>query len=894
MADFIDPIPQVPRINPNAHLILSEADEVCSWVGGEAFVLEGIQPSIIRKLLALIDGVRPLERIYAELADSGDRNYLNEIVLALSKLDIIEEVVTEAAPQNHRWDLPIVSQQVGQKAIALLGNHQLLNTLAKTFAAAGFDNRRAFYLKNFASCQTPEFRALQQERILVNGTLKYLSSLAPTVYQDSLDSVSISGLSQLFKEFDFVVCALEGVPFKALLDVNKSALASGTPCLFVTASQETALIGPTVIRGATACFGCRVITLEGLPSVFADIWPQLSTPIVAKADSGILSSVAQACIEEAISLLGPTLTPIRATNVLKITEEGDAYGGLCLRTIKRLLPSSECHECTPRLDEPLGVIERSAIAAAAEEIGRIWPNSPKAAIPPASDAYQTVGILGGGTAGYLAALAFRAFRPDIKVTLLESSAIPVIGVGEATTPELVKFLHSPRFLGLDIVDFYERVRPTWKLGIKFQWGLPDDYEFTFPFQRGRLLESLLYDSTLNNQSLGAMLMSADRAPIFDRGDGTPLSLLHQIRWAYHLDNRRFVRYLREEAIAAGIEHIDVKISDAQISADGETITHLITEDGRQLTYDLYIDCSGFRSLLLEQKLGSKFVSYQDTLSTDRAIAATVPHNGTVKPYTLAETMNNGWCWNIPFEDADHRGYVFSSAFCSDDQALEEMRAKNPGMGDPWVVKFRSGRHEDFWKGNVVAIGNSYAFVEPLESTAIHTIVLELELLLTNFPASKRDEGIKSVLNRKMSDRWDALRWFLGIHYKFNHRLSTPFWQAANRDTDISGAIERLALFSERAPLSYRNSLFYPLHPPDFFSDDHSYDTLLAGQQVPARFMEPVEDPATWQRQMAILKGLASTAMPQHEALSCLREKRQDLLYDFAKRRDSWLHTWLPA
>ncbi|MEH2460157.1 tryptophan 7-halogenase [Nostoc sp.] len=887
MADFIDNIPQVPRINPNAHLILSETGEVCSWVGSEVFVLEGIQPSIIRELLVLIDGVRPLETIYAELADSSDRNYLNEIILALSKLNIIEEVVTETPPQNHSWDLPIAPAQIHQKAIALLGNHQLLDPLDKTFAAAGFHNRRAFYLKNFESCQTSKFRALQQERILVNGTLAYLSSLAPTAYQDSLDSVSISGLCQLFKEFDFVVCALEGVPFQALLDVNKSALASGTPCLFVTASQETALIGPTVIRGVTACFGCRVITLEGLPSVFQDIWPQLSTPIVAKADSRLLSSVAQACLEEAISLLGPTLTPTRATNVLKITGQGD-------RTVKRLLPSSECHECAPRLDEPLGVIERSAIAAAAEEIGRIWPNSPKAAIRPAADAYQTVGILGGGTAGYLTALAFRAFRPDIKVTLLESSAIPVIGVGEATTPELVKFLHSPRFLGLDIVDFYQRVRPTWKLGIKFQWGLPDDYEFTFPFQRGRLLESLLYESTLNNQSLGAMLMSADRAPIFDRGDGTPLSLLHQIRWAYHLDNRRFVRYLQEEAIAAGIQHIDVQICDAQMSADGETITYLITEDGRKLTYDLYIDCSGFRSLLLEQKLGSKFVSYQDTLSTDQAIAATVPHNGTVKPYTLAETMNNGWCWNIPFEDADHRGYVFSSAFCSVDQALEEMRAKNPGMGDPWVVKFRSGRHEHFWKGNVVAIGNSYAFVEPLESTAIHMIVLELELLLTNLPASKRDEGIKSVLNRKMSDRWDALRWFLGIHYKFNHRLSTPFWQAANRDTDVSGAIERLALFSERAPLSYRNSLFYTLHPPEFFSDDHSYDTLLAGQQVSARFVEPVEDPATWQRQMAILKGLASTAMPQHEALSCLREKRQDLLYDFAKRRDSWLHTWLPA
>ncbi|MBD2451889.1 tryptophan 7-halogenase [Nostoc sp. FACHB-152] len=878
MADFINNIPQVPIINPNAHLLLNPAGEVCSWVGNEVFALEGIQPDTIRELLVLIDGVRSLDSIYAELANKYNRHYLHEIISALTKLGILQEsLTTEATPQNQGLQLPTAPDRIQQKAIAILGNGQLLNTLNQTFTAVGFQNCRTFSLTEFVSCQTPEFIAFQQEQILLNGQR---GNTKPT-----LEAVTVAGLCELLQAFDFVVCALEGLPYQALFDVNKSALTSGKPCLFVTASPETALIGPTVIRGATACFSCRVVTLEAIPPILQEIVPHLSTPIIT-ADSPVLPSIAQACIEEAIAVLAD-LTPNRATSVVKINRKGD-------RIIKRLFPSGECQECTPQLKAPLGVLERSAIASAAEEIGRIWPNPLQASIRPAADSYQTVGILGGGTAGYLTALAFRAFRPDIKVTLLESSAIPVIGVGEATTPELVKFLHSPRFLGLDIVDFYRRVAPTWKLGIKFQWGLPDEYDFTFPFQRGRLLESVLYDSTLNNQSLGAMLMNSDRAPIFDRGDGKPLSLLHLIRWAYHLDNKRFISYLKEEALAAGIEHIDVQICDAQLSNDGENISYLITEDGRKLDYDLYIDCSGFRSFLLEQKLGSKFVSYQDTLFTDQAIAATVPHNGTIKPYTLAETMNNGWCWNIPFEDCDHRGYVFSSAFCSVDQALAEMQAKNPGMGEPWIVKFRSGRHEHFWKGNVVAVGNSYGFVEPLESTAIHMVVLELELLLTNLPASKQDEGIKSTLNRKVSERWDALRWFLGIHYKFNRRLSTPFWQAANKETDISGAAERLALFQERAPLSYSNSLFYTVHPPEFFSDDHSFDTLLMGQQVPTRFVEPVEDAATWKRQKAILQGMASTAMPQHQALQCLREMRPDLLYDFAKRRDSWLHTWLPA
>ncbi|MCF4966993.1 hypothetical protein CV014_07585 [Nostoc sp. CMAA1605] len=884
MAEFVNTIPSVPRINPNAHLLLNPAGEVCSWVDNDVFALEGIQPDTIRELLTLIDGVQTLEAIYAELANKYHRHYLQEILSALTQLHILEESqTTEVTPQNQGWKLPTVPDDIKQKAIAILGNHQLLDTLTHSFTDAGFQNCRALNLTDFASCKTPEFVTFQQERIIFNGSF--------TVPHNNVDAVTVAQLCEILAEFDFIICALEGVPYQALFDVNQSALTTGKPCLFVTASPDTALIGPTVIKGVTACFGCRVVTLEAIPSVLKDILPHLSTPILSPTPPHPYTptpfpSIAQTCIEEAIAVLA-TFTPTRATSVVKINRQGD-------RIVKRLFPSGECQECTPQLDAPLGVLERSAIAAAAEEIGRIWPNPLQANIRPAADSYQTVGILGGGTAGYLTALAFRAFHPDIKVTLLESSAIPVIGVGEATTPELVKFLHSPRFLGLDIVDFYRRVAPTWKLGIKFQWGLPGDYDFTFPFQRGRLLESVLYDATLNNQSLGAMLMSSDRAPIFDRGDGKPLSLLHLVRWAYHLDNRRFIGYLKEEALASGIEHLDVQICDAQLAADGENITHLITDDGRKLAYDLYIDCSGFRSFLLEQKLGSKFVSYQDTLFTDQAIAATVPHNGTIKPYTLAETMNNGWCWNIPFEDADHRGYVFSSAFCSVDQAVTEMRAKNPGMSEPWVVKFRSGRHEHFWRGNVVAIGNSYGFVEPLESTALHMIVLELELLMNNLPASKRDEAIKSTLNRKINERWDALRWFLGIHYKFNHRLSTPFWEAANKDTDISGAAERLALYQERAPLSYRNSLFYTLHPPEFFSDDHSYDTLLVGQQVPTRFVEQVEDAATWKRQMAILQGLAKTAMSQHEALKCLRETRPDLLYDFAQRRDSWLHTWLPA
>jgi tryptophan halogenase len=307
-----------------------------------------------------------------------------------------------------------------------------------------------------------------------------------------------------------------------------------------------------------------------------------------------------------------------------------------------------------------------------------------------------------------------------------------------------------------------------------------------------------------------------------------------------------------------------------------------------------VDCSGFRSFLLEKKLGSPYISYSNSLFTDCAVTANVPHDGTVKPYTLAETMRNGWCWNIPFESDDHRGYVFASAFTSVDEAIDEMRSKNPGMSEPNLIKVRSGRHAHWWKGNVIGMGNSYGFVEPLESTALHMLVLQLEILTTHFPASRRDEAVKTVLNAKIGKRWDALRWFLGIHYKFNRRLDTPFWRAARDGVDISGAQERIALFRERAPLSYRTSAFYTVLPPEFFSDDHSFDTLLIGQQVSARWLQPAEDRATWQRHRALLTAVAQDGLPQAEALRRLREPHANLLQEFATRDDSWLHTWIPA
>jgi tryptophan halogenase len=389
-----------------------------------------------------------------------------------------------------------------------------------------------------------------------------------------------------------------------------------------------------------------------------------------------------------------------------------------------------------------------------------------------------------------------------------------------------------------------------------------------------------------------MLMDAKRVPVIDGDHGQYTSLLGRVPFAYHLDNPRFVRYLQQEADRAGVTRLDVVVRDATVAADGENIEALLTEDGQRLSFDLYVDCSGFRSILLEGKLGSPFVSYADSLFTDSAVVANVPHDGVTKPYTVAETMRNGWCWNIAFEEEDHRGYVFSSAFCSVDEAEAEMRASNPGMSQAWSLRFRSGRHEHFWKGNVVAVGNAYAFVEPLASTAIHMLLFELDLLANALPAA-HEEGHKAVLNASANAMWDNLRGWLAVQYRFNTRLDTAFWRACRADVELAGAAEYVERFRERGLLS-AGAQASPQRGPvlsryanDYFSQDYVYDVMLLGQDVPGRLGPPLEGREAWRLRTKRARSVVERALPQNEALEWARQ-RPDELADLVTNPASWL------
>lgn len=500
---------------------------------------------------------------------------------------------------------------------------------------------------------------------------------------------------------------------------------------------------------------------------------------------------------------------------------------------------------------------------------------------------SSVCVLGGGTAGYFAALALKRRFPGLRVALIESSSIPIIGVGEATTTLMPPFLHKT--LGIDVVELYRDVRPTWKLGIKFDWGPPDaSYFFAYPFGPADPIDAHAHDGDIRTQSLTSLLMMASRGPILRDPSGEIRSLLPSTKLAYHLHNAPFVGFLARIAERYGVEHIDALV-EAVVSPDKSCVDHLRARDGRELRFDLYVDASGFSAQLIERALGSPFHSYASSLFCDRAVVAEVPQQGgMVEPYTLAQTMDNGWCWKIPVEGRDHRGYVHSSAFVSEADAEAEMRAKNPGMGETWTVRFRSGRHADFWKGNVVAVGNAYGFVEPLESTALHMVIIELSYLCAALEAPDGGPLDVAELNRRVGAHWDYLRWFLALHYRFNRKLDTPFWRACRSDVDISGLAPAVDRYRERGPWQRPGEAGAVVVGDPAFGESGLL-LLLLGQKVEAPAAPSRISADAWARRINEQRATVDRALPQAEALEILRA-RPDLLQEFVSAPSSWCAT----
>jgi tryptophan halogenase len=879
----------VLTVDPQAEAVVAQDGRMLLRNGTRTIVARGLRPQMLEAVLAAVgSGSRPYDEVRAQLAQRYTDAYAQALLDGLIGTVLAVTDAGAAPAGSPPADPPPPGAATIAAAVAVVGDGPLADAIAGELAQRAFTRVQRSGAARFASCEDAGFRARRRERVP-------LAISRPPTAGHAAEPLSGTDLDALLRAVDLCVCALEWVPYRAQLDVADAALRTGTPVLFVTAARDGAIVGPTYVPGATACFECERIAALGDEvgggGAPAELIEYLSCHGLAASPRGT-ALAARACAEvarEVQTRLAPAQRGGLLSRVARLPADGE-------RSVAAVAPSARCSRCSRPARASSNGHEpqrRRALADVVITGDRNAAARPGGRHAPPQHGYRSVGVLGGGTAGYLAALTFRRRFPEIAVTLIESSTVGVIGVGEATTPRLVEYLHTPADLGRGIVDFHERVRPIWKLGVLYQWGRPGDYAFPWPFQYGSLLEPYLYDGDISEHCLGALLMAADRVPVFDDGDGSHTSLLDAIPFAYHLDNPSFVRYLREEAEQAGVSRLDRVVVDADLSADGENVDALITDAGERLRFDLYVDCSGFRSVLLEGRLKSPYVSYEDSLFTDRAVVANVPHDGTVKPYTVAESMANGWCWNIAFEDEDHRGYVYSSAFCSDDEAEAEMRAKNPGMGDAWTLRFRSGRHEQFWKGNVVALGNAYAFVEPLASTAIHMLLFELDLVSATLPAAG-DVALKDVLNRQANEMWDNLRGWLAVQYRFNRKFDTPFWRTCRADVDLAAAAPHVVRFRARAPLASATpapgpagGVVLPRYANDYFAQEYVYDVMLFGQDVECRHAAPHESREQWRVRRDRTRAMVDFALPQAEALALAR-RRPELLAGLVSTPGSWL------
>jgi tryptophan halogenase len=344
---------------------------------------------------------------------------------------------------------------------------------------------------------------------------------------------------------------------------------------------------------------------------------------------------------------------------------------------------------------------------------------------------QNIVVLGGGSAGFIAALSLKRRLPQLQVRVVRSPDIGVIGVGEGTTQLFPKYFFDQ--LRLKQTQFYSELKPTWKLGIRFIWGPRKHFHYTF----SQMIDSRLPELPKNHGfyceeefagiDLWSALMEEDKALPRD-SNGRPHFANHA-HLGFHVENHRLVTYLEARCRDFGVVIIDGTVETVEKDAAGE-VSALVLKGGDRVEGDLYIDASGFRSELLGRELETPFVDYTDSLFCDRAVIGGWERTTEVlRPYTIAETMDAGWAWQIEHEHFINRGYVYSSRFISDEAALAEFLARNPQVTTtPRVVKFRTGRYRHMWRGNVVGIGNASGFVEPLEASALQVIIIQARTL----------------------------------------------------------------------------------------------------------------------------------------------------------------------
>ena len=480
-------------------------------------------------------------------------------------------------------------------------------------------------------------------------------------------------------------------------------------------------------------------------------------------------------------------------------------------------------------------------------------------------------IVGGGTAGWMsAAVLSRVLGESLEIRVVESDAIGIIGVGEATIPQIQ---NVNRFLGIDEDEMLRATGGTFKLGIEFNdWLRPGhSYLHAFgevglplgplPFQHYWLRSRVSAGAPgLAAYSLNTTAAKAGRMDRFERVGKSPIA---GIKYAFHFDASLYGRMLRSYAEQHGVRRTEGRIVDVALRGEDGFIEAVVLESGERIGADLFVDCSGFRALLIEGALKTGYEDWRAWLPCDRVLAVQSASAATWRPYTQANARPAGWQWRIPLQHRTGNGHVYCSEFMSDDEAASLLLGSLDGkaLAEPRPIRFTAGMRREFWSRNCVAIGLSAGFLEPLESTAIHLIQSGISRLLALFPDTGFDPAVIDDYNVKTRQEYEQVRDFLVLHFSATERRDTPFWRHCAVLPAPPALQRKLGLFRATGQIFRENEELFT---------EQSWLQVMVGQGILPRRHHPAADrvsAAQLEEFLGNIRALVHTAterMPTHE------------------------------
>ncbi|ACT60130.1 tryptophan halogenase family protein [Hirschia baltica] len=488
-------------------------------------------------------------------------------------------------------------------------------------------------------------------------------------------------------------------------------------------------------------------------------------------------------------------------------------------------------------------------------------------------AISKIVIVGGGTAGWMAAasLARVLDANRISITLVESESIGSVGVGEATIPPILKF---NELLGINEQEFMKATKATFKLGIEFSdWG-DVGQKYIHPFgDFGTDIEGIpLHHFWLSQRQRAgyqhslfgfSLMVKACELGRFKYPEyQNPKSVYSGIHYAYHFDAGLYAAFLRDYAEKIGVVRYEGIVGDVKLDSENGHVKSIVLDDHREIDGELFIDCSGFRGMLIEGALNTGYCDWSHMLPMDSAMAVPSEKVGDPIPYTKAIAHEAGWQWRIPLQHRTGNGCVYSSQFMSDNTARQNLVSglDGPALVEPKKLQFKTGHRRKFWNKNVIALGLAAGFMEPLESTSISLIQTGLARLMTLMPDKRFSEASRSAYNQRTLEEYEHIRDFLLLHYVASKRNDSEFWQYMRNLPVPASLQEKISLYQDAGRiLKFENGLFTP----------SSWLAVMHGQGIEVYGHDPITLRFTLEETQSRLDGMrnlidkAALAMPFH-------------------------------